>query len=415
MSRFLVNCVQNHSSNCELVAFDYSLDLDSDNISEKKVLSSDLRVYDNIVLGGTFDRLHSGHKILLSEAVIRCNKKLTVGVTDTEMLKTKKLWELIEPCEIRIEKVRHFLEDIEPNLEYDVIPISDMYGPTKSDPSFEMLIVSSETLRGGSKVNELRLKNNLNPLVIHSVELLNDIRLDDEEEDKISSSNYRLRLLGTRIREPEPSNVVNLPSMPCIIGLTGSIASGKSSISHRLAALGAGVIDCDKIGHDQYRKGLPIYYKIINHFGSNILDTNGEIDRKALGRLVFSDKHQLDNLNKILWPAILKKAKELSLDLYAQGHKVIVMEAAVLIQAGWSEHCHEIWTCIIPPDEAVRRIKERTNLSEEEAKLRVMSQPSNLEQVSNAHLVFCTLWRPEYTQKQVERAWKGLMERLNSV
>ena len=141
--------------------------INKDGVNEEKI-------YKNVVLGGTFDRIHNGHKIFLTEAVLRCSEKLTVGVTDTNMLSGKLLWELIEPCQTRILNLKDFLEDIDSTLMYDVVPINDMYGPTKSDPSFEMIVVSEETKRGGDKVNEMRVKNNLNKLDVHIIKLISD-------------------------------------------------------------------------------------------------------------------------------------------------------------------------------------------------------------------------------------------------
>lgn len=94
------------------------------------------------------------------------------------------------------------MEDIDSSIAYNVVPITDMYGPTKEDPSLEMLVVSQETQRGGDKVNELRLQKNLSKLDIHVVELAADECHNDHEEAKISSSNHRIRLLGTRLQTP---------------------------------------------------------------------------------------------------------------------------------------------------------------------------------------------------------------------
>lgn len=112
------------------------------------------------------------------------------------------LWELIEPCSKRITDVKDFLEDVDSSLTYDIVPINDMYGPTKDDPTFEMLVVSEETKRGGDKVNSLRLEKNLNKLAIHEVKLLVDENHGEYEESKISSSNQRMRLLGKRLGKP---------------------------------------------------------------------------------------------------------------------------------------------------------------------------------------------------------------------
>jgi len=101
-------------------------------------LANEDKVYQHVVLGGTFDRLHTGHKMLLSAAILRCETRLTIGVTDGSMIHTKKLWELIEPCQTRIEKLKEFLMDIEPRLEYNIVPILDPYGPTASDPLLQV-------------------------------------------------------------------------------------------------------------------------------------------------------------------------------------------------------------------------------------------------------------------------------------
>lgn len=115
----------------------------------------------------------------------------------------KILWELIQPCTQRIKEVKEFLNDVDPSITYNVVPINDMYGPTKEDPTLEMIVVSEETKRGGDKVNELRLQKNLSKLDIHTVELAIDKEVDSKDmEAKISSSNHRIGLLGTRLRAP---------------------------------------------------------------------------------------------------------------------------------------------------------------------------------------------------------------------
>lgn len=100
-------------------------------------------MYDHVVIGGTFDHLHSGHKMLISAAILRCKKSLTIGVTDSNMITTKKLWEFIEPCQTRIKKLEEYLMDVEPRLEYRVVPITDLYGPTKDDPTLQVIILAN--------------------------------------------------------------------------------------------------------------------------------------------------------------------------------------------------------------------------------------------------------------------------------
>ncbi|XP_011645204.1 bifunctional coenzyme A synthase [Pogonomyrmex barbatus] len=368
-----------------------------------------IKTYKNVVLGGTFDRLHNGHKILLSEAALRCTEKLTVGVTDTNMLSGKILWELIQPCTQRIKAVKEFLKDVDSSITYNIVPINDMYGPTKEDPSLEMLVVSQETRRGGDKVNELRLQKNLNKLDIHTVELAIDEGHNEHEEAKISSSNHRMRLLGTRIQPPRENRMIR----PYIIGLTGGIASGKSSVAKKMQQLGAGLVNCDKLAHDLYLPGKDCFHKIVEHFGSSILNSDGFINRKMLGDIVFNDKEQLEKLNKLIWPLLLQAAKIEIENLNSKGYDIIVLEAAILIQAKWQNECSEIWTCIIPQNEAIKRVMDRNGLSEKAAKLRIDMQPSNTEQVKEANVVICTSWSHEETLIQVERAWRELIKDLN--
>jgi len=372
------------------------------------------KLYENVVLGGTFDRLHKGHKILLSTAALKCTKKLTVGITDISMLKSKKLWEIIEPCSTRIHNVEGFLKDIDPSLDYDILPIYDIYGPTVCDPTFQMIILSEETINGGKLINDKRISAGLLPLDILPVPLLEEekstIDCCEEEEHKISSSNYRMRLLGTLLKTPEPNK--NIPSSPYIIGLTGGIASGKSSIANYLKELGVYVINADTEAHGLYNINKPAYQPIIDTFGNHILTTDNEVDRRKLGAIVFSNKDKLNQLNQIMWPLILKKVK--SIIESTNNTPIIVVEAAVLLSANWQKDCHEIWASIIPPDEAIKRLQERNNLSEEQCFNRINSQPSNCEYIENANVLFSTLWSYKCTRIQVQRAWENLLLRVSN-
>lgn len=95
-----------------------------------------------------------------------------------------------------------FVQDVDPSLKYGIIPITDLYGPTKEDPNFELLIVSEETKKGGDLINEKRTENNLKKLDVYTVKLIKDLYCKNHEESKISSSNERMRMLGTRLKKP---------------------------------------------------------------------------------------------------------------------------------------------------------------------------------------------------------------------
>lgn len=186
--------------------------------------------------------------------------------------------------------------------------IEDCFGPTKNDPKLDLLVVSPETMKGGQKVNELRRANNLKELEVYVIPLMEIKEIIEEKESKVSSSNQRMDILGSKFKEPHPRP--NLPKIPYIIGLIGGIASGKSKMTERFQKMGAGTIDCDKLAHQLYEPGEKCYDHILNSFGTDIIDYDQRIDRKVLGQAVFSNKEKLKQLNSIIWPHLLVKAKE---------------------------------------------------------------------------------------------------------
>ncbi|NXY51981.1 COASY synthase, partial [Ceuthmochares aereus] len=111
---------------------------------------------------------------------------------------------------------------------------------------------------------------------------------------------------------------------------------------------------------------------------------------------------RLKSLTDIVWPEIAQMVKEQIREADAQGKAVCVLDAAVLLEAGWQDMVHEVWTTIIPEEEAVKRIMARDGLSEEAARSRLQSQMTNSQRVEQAQVVLCTLWEPEVTRKQVE-------------
>ncbi|XP_030242358.1 bifunctional coenzyme A synthase [Drosophila navojoa] len=389
--------------------------LNDANSCDFQLLETDVnqKVYPTVVLGGTFDRIHVGHKIFLTQAVLRACKRLVVGVTTAAMTKGKILPELILPVEQRIAELREFLLDIDNTLQYDIVPIDDPFGPTQHDPDMDLIVVSAETLRGGQKVNEIRAAKQLRQLEIFAIDIVESKVVDGIHESKVSSSNTRIDLLGTRWRQPEPRP--QLPARPYIIGLTGGIASGKSKMAERLGQMGAHVIDCDKVAHDVYEPGQACYEKIVKHFGEEILSDDGRIDRTKLGPLVFGNVKELETLNSIVWPELMVEVNRRLDELRAAANvpKVVVLEAAVLLKAGWEIHCHEVWSMIVPPDEAVRRIIERNNLSEKEARNRLANQVKNTDIVAKSQVIFSSQWDYDFTQLQAERAWKMLNKELD--
>ncbi|XP_008994891.1 bifunctional coenzyme A synthase isoform X1 [Callithrix jacchus] len=369
-----------------------------------------VRGYYRGAVGGTFDRLHNAHKVLLSVACVLAQEQLVVGVADKDLLKSKLLPELLQPYTERVEHLSEFLVDVKPSLTFDVIPLLDPYGPAGSDPSLEFLVVSEETYRGGMAVNRFRLENDLEELALYQIQLLKDLRHTENEEDKVSSSSFRQRMLGDLLRPPYERP--ELPPSLYVIGLTGISGSGKSSIAQRLKGLGAFIIDSDHLGHRAYAPGGPAYQPVVEAFGTDILHKDGIINRKVLGSRVFGNKKQLKILTDIMWPIIAKLAREEMDRAVTEGKHVCVIDAAMLLEAGWQNLVHEVWTVVIPETEAVRRIVERDGLSDAAAQSRLQSQMSGQQLVEQSHVVLSTLWEPHITQRQVEKAWALLQKRL---
>lgn len=407
LSKFVQSTFQASTDN---IKFQCLCDISSVGTEDLPSESSGIQTYRRVVLGGTFDRLHLGHKILLGEGCLFAEENLTVGVTTGEMNLKKSLPELIQLTTVRIDSVVQFIETVKPQIGHSVVPITDMFGPTITDPDLQCIVVSDETKKGGEIVNQERQKKGYSELDVYVIDLVKDQCHGQFEETKISSSSLRKRLLGTLNNPVKPNK--NIPSTPYVLGLTGGIGSGKSAICKRLEGLGAGTVDCDKLGHQAYVKGTVGYDKVVGTFGRGILSGDGEVNRRALGAIVFSDETKMQTLNEIVWPEIAKLATEEVRKFGAEGKVVVVLEAAILLRAGWEELCHEVWGCVIPVKEAVKRLHERNNLSEEEAMKRINFGVTNSELVSKSNVILCSEWEYEYTQQQVEKAWSLLMERL---
>lgn len=167
IERFLATRIANKTENCGTVTLKFG----GDYLPSVEEVGDEM-TYKHCVLGGTFDRLHLAHKLLLSEAALRAKEKVTVGVTEENMLHSmlvcesipacfyclcvadKTLWELIEPIKKRTDCVRIFLTDICPELDVRIVAITDPFGPAKDDPTMDLIVVSKETVRGGQKINE---------------------------------------------------------------------------------------------------------------------------------------------------------------------------------------------------------------------------------------------------------------------
>jgi phosphopantetheine adenylyltransferase/dephospho-CoA kinase len=198
------------------------------------------------------------------------------------------------------------------------------------------------------------------------------------------------------------------------IGLTGGIASGKSTVSKILAEHGVVLIDADLLGHQTYEPGTETFAQVVAEFGDEIVAEDGTINRQVLGGLVFGHPDGMGRLTGIVWPGIRALATAELARLDEAGTAVAVLEAAVMIEAGWQDMVDEVWVVTAPPDAARERLMERNGLSAEDADNRINSQISNDERIEHADLVISTDCSLEEVAGRVHEAWDGLQQRIGA-
>ncbi|KAK9722383.1 hypothetical protein K7432_002688 [Basidiobolus ranarum] len=140
--------------------------------NSKKRYRPEEKHYPNVAVGGTFDHLHVGHKILLTMGAWLSEKRLICGVAGTEMLGKKEYANLVQSLDIRIEHVRKFLNRVKRGLVYEIVPIHDTYGPTSKDPDIQAIVVSKETLTGAYEINRERSKRDFEELEIKIIQVI---------------------------------------------------------------------------------------------------------------------------------------------------------------------------------------------------------------------------------------------------
>lgn len=195
---------------------------------------------------------------------------------------------------------------------------------------------------------------------------------------------------------------------PVLIGLTGNIACGKSTVARMLAEKGAYVIDADAIAHEVIRKGTPAYEEILRRFGADILGPDEEIDRRRLGEIVFRDPIALRDLEAIVHPAVLVEIQQ-RIQACPEA-PAIVIEAIKLIESGFDRACDTLWVVTCPESEQVRRLMKERGLTEEEARVRIRAQPPQEEKIRRADVVIDNSGDLEATRRQVEQAWRKWVE-----
>ena len=197
----------------------------------------------------------------------------------------------------------------------------------------------------------------------------------------------------------------NLPGK-FVIGLTGNIATGKSVARRMLEHLGAYTIDADSLTHRAYAKGAPGYQLVLDRFGKWLLNREGEIDRKKLGNLVFSDPEAMKQLEEIVHP-LVRQAVEMLLQRAKQ--QVVVVEAIKLLEGDLRKVCDTIWVTNAPESVQVERLMRKRGLTEAQALERVRAQSPQSQKIKMGNMVITNTGSYEDLWKQVSEAWKEIV------
>jgi dephospho-CoA kinase len=197
-----------------------------------------------------------------------------------------------------------------------------------------------------------------------------------------------------------------------IVGLTGGIASGKSTVSTMLAELGAYIIDTDKIAHAVVMPKQPALLAIIAHFGSKIMLPDGSLNREFLGDIIFKNPEERSCLEKIIHPYIEKQVDESIGQAEKLGHTVVVIDVPLLFEAGWQHRVDEIWVVYVDLKIQVSRLISRNQLTYEQAMERINSQLNIEEKAKRSHVVIDNALNRENTREQVNAAWQNVCNKI---
>jgi dephospho-CoA kinase len=199
--------------------------------------------------------------------------------------------------------------------------------------------------------------------------------------------------------------------MPYILGLTGNIASGKTTVGLLLLELGAAAyVDADTVVHELYLPGQPLVAELAREFGPGIVNAEGGVDRKALGDLVFNDPVKLRRLEVIVHPQVFSALSGRMRDIPEEG--VGVLDAVKLIESGYAALCHAIWIVTSLPEVQIQRMMTTRGMSEAEARARLAAQPPVEPKLSLASAVIDNSGSLDDLRRQVTAAWQAFIASL---
>lgn len=175
---------------------------------------------------------------------------------------------------------------------------------------------------------------------------------------------------------------------PKVIGLTGGIGTGKTTVGRILADLGAHIVNADLVGHAVYAPGTPGWQLVRDRFGPSVVAADGSIDRRQLGAIVFADTQALADLNAIVHPLIgTEVARRVASYLESGNHAPLVLEAALLVDAGWTAFADEVWVVVAPEKSVVERVRSERGMADEQTQARIRAQVPEAQRRAHADVV----------------------------
>jgi dephospho-CoA kinase len=195
------------------------------------------------------------------------------------------------------------------------------------------------------------------------------------------------------------------PAHPLLIGVTGNIACGKSTVMRFLGELGAELIDADAVYHRLIAPRKPLWHALVARFGNDIVNPDGTIDRRALGRIVFADAAALADLDRLTHPAIVAAIRA---RVAGARRPVVAVDAVKLIESGMAAICDAVWLVRCEREQQLARLCARNGLSRAEAEQRIAAQPSLTDKIRFVDAVIDNSGSIERTREQVIAAWNAL-------
>jgi dephospho-CoA kinase len=195
-----------------------------------------------------------------------------------------------------------------------------------------------------------------------------------------------------------------------VLGVTGNIASGKSTVVRRLVEHGAVAFDADLVYRELVGPGQPLLATLAVHFGDHIIAPDASLDRAALGAIVFSDPAKLRELDELTHPAVIA---EIDRRVAAIDQGVVVIDAVKLVESGHADHCHSVWVVTTDTEAQVQRLAKRNRLSLLEARRRVEAQPPMAAKLARADRVIDNSGEIEDTMAQVDAGWREIVRRMS--